>query len=124
MNITKEETIRALLDSDKVASVDVVFHYDNFTDQERVDTNRQFQSQINYHVNLRGANLKSFEVNLVPITEFNEGDIVWCLSRNKQGIYEGFDNGWGHLVKYDNFDDQYTESSKLILIKKGELNND
>ena len=68
--------------------------------------------------------IKSFKVNLVPIPEFNEGDIVWSISRHQEGKYIGFQNGWGHLVQYDSNDDEYNEFSNLILIEKGEINNE
>lgn len=115
MNTTKEETIIALLDSPKVASVKVEF-----------DNGESFVIDVPYTLAvLNGKTIKSFKVNLVPITEFNVGDVVWVISENVEAIISNLhENSDEAMLMIPSVGGAAISSTKnLILIKKGELNN-
>jgi len=124
MNTTKEETIRALLDDVKVASVEVCMMDDICIHCETFDDLCIGVSEMGYSMLISGwtNEIKSFEVNLVPTTEFNAGDIVWGVNIEKEGVITDCDDYLYPFVSVE-FKGGLTDDclcSDLILIKKGD----
>ena len=123
MNITKEETIRALLDSEKVEHVAVSISPKGTTTSGAAMCVSD-KNELDDFIAQYGSNITDFKVNLVPITEFNEGDIVFA--KNRLAIFDSYDGEGCAMVIEDGSEIgfSYVSLDELILIKKGELNND
>ena len=112
MNITKEETIIALLDSEKVASVEIeaygiedVFIVSNLDEFDEIWMTE-------------ATAIKSFTPKYVDPAFFDEGDIVWCYDGGITKLIVA-DNQIGHyVVQFENGNTWTVSYGSLILIKK------
>ena len=120
MNITKEETIRALLDSENISSVAV--KHAPLEHQPCPYLSVDFESSAFFEwANIKNQDIISFTPKYVGPEVFEVGDIVWLGS--SIGTVEGFHDDKEALILSEGaiFD---IHISDLIPIKKGELNND